>query len=149
MRDTGIELKQFGVRSKTLRIDGVKAKGYRVDGDDGLAQAWARYLPAHIPVTPVASQLEDGERATDSENTRGTRGTTRGTRGTPVAPKTALELDLFGNATAATGIPPGTDSAVEAASAFVPPTGPGRCPECGWHIATQGHRPDCPGNEWA
>lgn len=30
---------------------------------------------------------------------------------------------------------------------FRPPTGPGRCPECGWHDETQGHQPDCPANE--
>jgi hypothetical protein len=29
---------------------------------------------------------------------------------------------------------------------FVPLSGPGRCPECGWHIATQGHQPDCTAN---
>jgi hypothetical protein len=27
---------------------------------------------------------------------------------------------------------------------FTPPRGPGRCPECGWHRRTQGHKPDCP-----
>lgn len=26
---------------------------------------------------------------------------------------------------------------------FVPPTGRGRCVECGWHSSTQGHRVDC------
>lgn len=29
---------------------------------------------------------------------------------------------------------------------FKPPTGPGRCTECGCHIKTQGHKPDCPAN---
>ena len=33
-----------------------------------------------------------------------------------------------------------------AATGFAPPTGPGRCPECGWHIEKQGHRDDCPAN---
>jgi hypothetical protein len=28
-------------------------------------------------------------------------------------------------------------------SGFIPPTGPGRCPECGCHVPTQGHKPDC------
>lgn len=27
--------------------------------------------------------------------------------------------------------------------AFRPPSGPGRCPECGWHVPTQGHRDPC------
>jgi len=30
---------------------------------------------------------------------------------------------------------------------FEPPTGPGRCCECGFHIETMGHRPDCTANE--
>jgi putative DNA primase/helicase len=28
-------------------------------------------------------------------------------------------------------------------SGFTPPTGPGRCPECGCHIERTGHKPDC------
>jgi hypothetical protein len=28
-------------------------------------------------------------------------------------------------------------------SAFAPPTGRGRCPLCGHHVRTQGHRSDC------
>jgi hypothetical protein len=28
-------------------------------------------------------------------------------------------------------------------SAFVPPSGPGRCPACGWHIDTMGHESSC------
>jgi hypothetical protein len=31
---------------------------------------------------------------------------------------------------------------------FKPPYGPGRCLECRWHVATQGHAPDCPANKW-
>ncbi|WP_204801897.1 DNA primase family protein [Mycobacterium riyadhense] len=27
---------------------------------------------------------------------------------------------------------------------FTPPSGPGRCPVCGWHIESQGHRDGCP-----
>lgn len=26
---------------------------------------------------------------------------------------------------------------------FTPPRGPDRCPDCGWHIPTQRHHPDC------
>jgi hypothetical protein len=33
------------------------------------------------------------------------------------------------------------------ASGFTPPTGVGRCDECGWHIATQGHLRGCSANE--
>jgi hypothetical protein len=38
-------LKRYGVRSNTIRIGDGRAKGYQVAGDDGLAQAWHRYLP--------------------------------------------------------------------------------------------------------
>jgi hypothetical protein len=38
------ELKRYGVRSDTIRIEERRAKGYRVDGNDGLMQAWLRYL---------------------------------------------------------------------------------------------------------
>lgn len=34
-------------------------------------------------------------------------------------------------------------SATSQVSAFTPPTGPGRCTECGCHIEMQGHRDDC------
>ncbi len=39
------QLKRYGVRSDTIRIGDGRAKGYRVYGDDGLGQAWHRYLP--------------------------------------------------------------------------------------------------------
>jgi hypothetical protein len=34
-----------------------------------------------------------------------------------------------------------------AKSGFNSPTGPGRCPQCGFHIETQGHRDNCPANK--
>ena len=30
---------------------------------------------------------------------------------------------------------------------FVPPSGPGRCDDCGWHVETQGHKPNCAGRQ--
>jgi len=32
---------------------------------------------------------------------------------------------------------------VKPAHTFTPPTGPGRCPDCGFHVQTQGHRAGC------
>jgi hypothetical protein len=136
------ELKPYGVRSKTLRIKGAKAKGYRVDGDDGLGQAWDRYLPAHTtvaPVAPVASQVDGGGGATHAFPIPGTRGTL-------VAPETTFGLELSENATpatSATGTAPGADKGHTEAPIFHPPTGPGRCDECGWHVETQGHSDTC------
>ncbi|ATD73032.1 MULTISPECIES: DUF3631 domain-containing protein [Gordonia] len=41
------ELKKYGIKSATVRLDrDNRAKGYRVAGEDGFAQAWERYLPA-------------------------------------------------------------------------------------------------------
>jgi hypothetical protein len=39
------ELKRYGVRSLEIRIGDANRKGYLVDGDTGLGQAWHRYLP--------------------------------------------------------------------------------------------------------
>jgi hypothetical protein len=57
---------------------------------------------------------------------------------TQLATANAL-LDLRGCAVAQA-------SGGENATGFTPPAGPGRCDECGFHIATQGHRDDCPAN---
>ncbi|MER6794407.1 DUF3631 domain-containing protein, partial [Amycolatopsis mediterranei] len=39
------ELDRYLVRPKDLKISGKTLKGYRIDGDGGLADAWSRYLP--------------------------------------------------------------------------------------------------------
>lgn len=39
------ELKRYGVKSADIKRSGAVAKGYRVDGPEGLSQAWERYLP--------------------------------------------------------------------------------------------------------
>jgi hypothetical protein len=41
------------------------------------------------------------------------------------------------------GQTPRVQAALAKVTAFKPPTGPGRCPECHWHINTQGHSQDC------
>ena len=41
------ELDRYGVKPKNLRLPtGGVVKGYRADGEDGLADVWSRYLPA-------------------------------------------------------------------------------------------------------
>jgi hypothetical protein len=44
-----------------------------------------------------------------------------------------------------TPIRPGANT--ERPATFVTPTGPGRCPECSFHVPTMGHRDDCSANE--
>lgn len=41
------ELKRYGIVSSQIRIGEGQARGYKIDGDDGLQQAWDRYL---VPV---------------------------------------------------------------------------------------------------
>ncbi len=53
------ELKRYGVESKTLRIGSGRAKGYEVDGDSGLGQAWERYLSSNS--APVRDNRDNGD----------------------------------------------------------------------------------------
>jgi hypothetical protein len=39
--------------------------------------------------------------------------------------------------------PPPSEKLPPSGSNFTRPSGPGRCGECGYHVETQGHRPDC------
>jgi hypothetical protein len=41
----------------------------------------------------------------------------------------------------------GLEGAPTEPGGFVPPTGPGRCEQCGWHVEKQGHSPDCPAKD--
>jgi uncharacterized protein DUF3631 len=39
------ELDRYSVRPKDVKVNGKALKGYRIDGDGGLVDAWSRYLP--------------------------------------------------------------------------------------------------------
>ncbi|EHY90007.1 DUF3631 domain-containing protein [Saccharomonospora azurea] len=83
-RALGKLLGKYGVRSSNLkRPGGSVAKGYRLDGDGGLADAWSRYLPtaattataATPQVNPVADQTEVADTsATEGLPPLGSRG---------------------------------------------------------------------------
>ncbi|MCG7597840.1 DUF3631 domain-containing protein [Mycobacterium sp. PSTR-4-N] len=136
------ELKRYGVRSSTLRIGEGRAKGYLVAGEDGLAQAWHRYLPPTGTRDSRASGDIAGQPVTPCHGTRDSRDT-------GVTPKMASDQHLFSEVTAVTRVTPhpGAPEGPPAdRQSFTPPDGPGRCPECGWHIASQGHTPTCPAN---
>jgi len=45
--------------------------------------------------------------------------------------------------TAPRSLSPAGVTSVTPATAFTPPAGPGRCPGCGFHTETQGHRAGC------
>jgi hypothetical protein len=110
------QLKLYGIRSQNVRIGEGQAKGYTADGEDGLAQAWDRYLPSTC---------------------------SRPKRPKGVPPETPSEQPLFDNGTAGTA-GTHTDGSAErngqTPSGFQAPSGPGRCDECGWHIETHSAR---------
>lgn len=139
------ELKRYGVRSRDVRIGGVKAKGYQVGGEDGLAQAWHRYLPS----APKRDKRDTGDIAGQgiSEPRH-----SRDSRDSAETHETASELRLFDGASPVSAVSPadGTSGRSEsnglAPTIFTPPTGTGRCGECGWHVPKQGHKPGCTAN---
>ncbi|MGW4488864.1 DUF3631 domain-containing protein [Amycolatopsis sp. NPDC004368] len=73
------ELEPYGIRSKNVRMPGGKVpKGYRVDGDGGLADAWSRYLPASATsataATPQVTGVADTEAVADASATPASTG---------------------------------------------------------------------------
>ena len=136
------ELKRYGVRSNTIRIGEGRAKGYAVAGDDGLAQAWHRYLPAVTTRDNRDTGDIAGQRVTPTNGSRDRRDA-------GVTTETPSEQALFDVVTPVTPVTP-TDGTPERnghhSEQFTPPTGPGRCHECGYHVAAQGHRDNCTAN---
>lgn len=136
------ELARYGVRSNTIRIGNGRAKGYQVAGDDGLAQAWQRY----VPTASIRDARDDrdiaAQRVTDENGTRDMRDG----RAASVTHKKMSDQDVCQSGTAVTAVTgsngiPRRDG--HRNGRFAPPTGPGRCPRCGFDVATQGHRRDC------
>lgn len=130
-------LREYGV--KPGHNTDKTARGYRLED---LADVFSRYLrpdpsrPSKIapdqPIPRDALELPD----------------------TPTRPPDALPVrreiarpdesagqGMFG--TGWTGSDGGTAENGSEPNGFAPPTGPGRCDECGWHTPTQGHRDDC------
>jgi len=56
------ELDRYSVRPKDVKVNGKTLKGYRVDGDGGLTDAWSRYLP------PLDSRATSATSATEQVN---------------------------------------------------------------------------------
>lgn len=140
------ELKRYGVESQEVRIGGVTKKGYLVSGDTGLAQAWARYLPS----IPSRNKRNNGNTAGQSvadvlrTNAERNRGNTSATAEMPSDQSVLDAVAVVADVADTNGIP---SSNGYRATDYNPPTGPGRCGECGFHVPTQGHRHGCPANE--
>ncbi|WP_275580745.1 DUF3631 domain-containing protein [Mycobacterium riyadhense] len=136
------ELRRYGVESQEVRIGAVNRKGYLVPGATGLAQAWHRYLShAH-----ERDNRDKGDIAGQSVADVSRIDAERDERDTSATPEMPSELGLFDSVADVADVAPtgGTSGRNGQANAqFVPPTGPGRCHECGFHVATQGHRDGC------
>ncbi len=75
-RRLGRELGKYGVRSKDIKTDGRAIKGYRADGDDGLADAWSRYLPVSATAATTATdQVNTGSEVADTDQVADTTAT--------------------------------------------------------------------------
>jgi hypothetical protein len=69
------ELGRYGVKSKDIKLPGNRVlKGYRTDSDDGLADAWSRYLPSAATsatsATAQVNQVADEAEVADTSATR-------------------------------------------------------------------------------
>jgi hypothetical protein len=124
------ELKRYGLESQEVRIGATNRKGYIVAGDNGLKQAWDRYLSKRDKrdKRDIAVQAVADVSRTNPE---------RDERDMSATPKTPAEQGLFDGV---------ADVADVAAMNGMqrPPPGPGRCNGCGFHVPTQGHRGGCP-----
>jgi hypothetical protein len=101
------ELKRYGIRSKTIRIGAERAKGYQVDGDDGLSQAWVRYLPSVIIRDSRDSRDIAGQRVTPPHSIRDSRDIatpSRDSRDIAVTAENASDRHLFDGVTAVTAV---------------------------------------------
>jgi hypothetical protein len=140
------ELRKYGVRSHTIRIGTGLAKGYLVDGEDGLAQAWRRYLPDPTSRNRCNSRDIAGQDVTPScarGNSRNTLRSGRNRRNGGVTAETGAGLQGCDDVTGVTGVTPTDGWEGQHRNGFQPSSGPGRCGECGYHIETQGHGDEC------
>ena len=128
-RKLAYRLRDFGV--KPGRTDRNTVRGYSLES---LTDAFTRYIRPH-PSTSVTPQVNAQKREDGSKSEDGSIRPHENIRPQETAGQTLFEDGW-------------TDADVSApeTSGFTPPTGPGRCPECGYHVRTQGHRDTCTAN---
>jgi hypothetical protein len=90
------ELKRYGVRSKDIRVNAAKAKGYTVDGDDGLGQAWRRYL-SDVKRDTRGNRDIAGQCDSEPRQPRDSRDNTRGGRDAAETAEIPSDLLQFEN----------------------------------------------------
>ncbi|WP_252980156.1 DUF3631 domain-containing protein [Mycobacterium riyadhense] len=123
-------LREFGVKPGRNTVGSVR--GYAIEA---FADAFSRYTRQN-PSGPSETTDEQGKSSDRSEPSDGSGCQTDLTRQTETA-------DQIPYLTGQTGsdAPPAKNGST--ARKFTPPTGPGRCHKCGFHVATQGHRDGC------
>jgi len=74
------ELDRYSVRPKDVKVNGKALKGYRVDNDGGLTDAWSRYLPPldsrATSATAATGQVNENDDAEPVARPGATSGTT-------------------------------------------------------------------------
>lgn len=129
-------VRQFGV--KPGRDTTGKVRGYSLES---LEDAFRRYT-RQDPSDPSETMVDQGK-AVDTISASDTS-----IRQTPIIcqDETPAETQFLTGLTGSDAPPDENSSGAElelAPKEFTPPTGPGRCPACGFDIATVGHRPGC------
>ena len=87
------ELKRYGVESDDIRIGDAVRKGYTVDGDNGLGQAWARYLSP----TSRRNERDKGDIAGQGVAECSAQNHERGKRDTNATAERPPDQELFEN----------------------------------------------------
>jgi hypothetical protein len=125
-RGLSSRLRKYGISSKPQRAGGQVFKGYsRAQFED----AWKRYVDDLID---------------DDDDDAPVEGSSSVTAVTPDGEPDLLATDVT-DVTDSKG--PRGEPQPTGSTNFIPPTGPGRCAECGWHVPTQGHRRGCSASE--
>lgn len=138
-------LKQRGrVRSKDAKTDGKEQGGFSeaalkraasklkvVAQAEGYPRFTYWSLPLHSRLNPLSTRPTELTEPTGSDVHK---------------PKTGREPTERQSAQSAQSAQSDECLKGEPTERFQPPSGAGRCHVCGWHIATQGHKPDCSAN---
>ncbi|ORA80747.1 hypothetical protein BST28_08265 [Mycolicibacter kumamotonensis] len=115
------------------------ARGYRLED---LADVFSRYLrPKSSGTSKTGSDQQQSWDGLEVPDGSTCPVDTLPVRGVATRPAESAGQGMFG--TGRTGSDGGTDETGSDTLGFTPPTGPGRCTECGWHVPKQGHHGDC------
>jgi hypothetical protein len=128
-RKLAVRLQEFGVRSTRDTTGSVR--GYRLAD---FADTFRRYL------------RQNPSETSDSHVTQGFSSDTFLLSDTSIRQTVSKRQTESADQTPSSDGLTGSDGCSGRSVPFAPPSGPGRCPECGWHIPTQGHNVECSAN---